>query len=154
MKYLVIINPCAGRGKSLKMLPRLRNWLSRCPHDFTFTMTPSPDEMRDAIADAAARQFDGVLLAGGDGTIHEALDTLSRSSLVCGILPCGRGNDFARNIGIPNDLKSNCIVARYPAVSTIDLPSVNGIPFASVACIGFDADVNPLPRVKKGFFGG
>jgi diacylglycerol kinase family enzyme len=41
-----------------------------------------------------------------------------------------------------------------PARRRVDLPSVNGAPFGSIACIGFDAEVNRLARDGRGYFSG
>jgi diacylglycerol kinase (ATP) len=74
--------------------------------------------------------------------------------LPVGIIPLGRGNDFARNLGIRRDRHSIRSWDEVPEVQVLDLPTVNGSPFASVACLGFDAVVNRLARERAGYFGG
>ena len=154
MKILVIANPIAAGGKALRLLPKMKRWLSMNPHEFLFRISQSPDEMRYEINNAPARGIEGVLLAGGDGTLHEALPAIWASSLPFGMLPCGRGNDFARNIGLPMDINKNCNLPSQLILKAIDLPTINNIPFGSIACIGFDATVNALARDKKGYFHG
>jgi diacylglycerol kinase family enzyme len=44
--------------------------------------------------------FDGVVVAGGDGTILETLASLDRSQHCMAVLPCGRGNSLARELGV------------------------------------------------------
>jgi diacylglycerol kinase (ATP) len=66
---------------------------------------------RDGIAlarRAAAEGFTTVIAAGGDGTLNEVVNGLmvqpaggARTPVVCGVLPLGTGNDFARTIGMP-----------------------------------------------------
>lgn len=97
---------------------------------------------------------DGLLLFGGDGTIHKALPAITKVNLPFGLLPCGRGNDFARNIGLPIDLKWNCRLLPNPSFRQFDLPSINHIPFVSIAYVGFDAEVSKLANDKKGYFDG
>jgi diacylglycerol kinase (ATP) len=154
MKILVIVNSLAGDGKSLGLLPKFKRWLSVSPHEFLWKISRSPDEMRSEIIRAPARGIQAILLAGGDGTVHEAIPTIEEIALPFGLLPCGRGNDFARNIGISLDLKSNCDIPSNPSIRKIDLPTLNNIPFGSIACVGFDATVNKLARAKKGYFSG
>jgi diacylglycerol kinase (ATP) len=155
MKILVVVNPAAGGGKTLRLLPRIKRWLSESSHDFLFTIPESPEEMRSEIVRASDQGFDAILLCGGDGTVHQALPAIGETGLPFGYLPCGRGNDFARNIGLPADLKSNCSSLSNPSFRKLDLPSINQkVPFVAVAYVGFDGEVNRLANDHKGYFGG
>ena len=102
MKILVITNPLAGGGKTLRLLPRIKQWLSASPHEFSFTIPESPDRMRLEIMKAADQGIEALLLIGGDGTVHQALRAIAETNIPFGYLPCGRGNDFARNVGLPS----------------------------------------------------
>jgi len=61
---------------------------------------------------AASEGFDTVIAAGGDGTLNEVINGLmsrreaerKAAPVVCGVLPLGTGNDFARTIGMARDL--------------------------------------------------
>jgi YegS/Rv2252/BmrU family lipid kinase len=110
--------------------------------------------MRERIENARSAGFDAVVLIGGDGTVHEALPAVTAEGLPLGIIPCGRGNDFARNLGLPLDPRANLFLDGVPERRRVDLPSVNGVPFGSIACIGFDAEVNRLARDGRGYFRG
>ena len=72
MKILVITNPLAGGGKTLRRLPKIKQWLSASPHEFSFTIPESPDRMRSEIMKAADQGMEALLLVGGDGTVHQA----------------------------------------------------------------------------------
>jgi YegS/Rv2252/BmrU family lipid kinase len=76
------------------------------------------------------------------------------TNLPFGFLPCGRGNDFARNIGLTTNLRTNCALPSNPLFHQFDLPTINNIPFVAVAYVGFDAEVNRLANDGKGYFGG
>jgi YegS/Rv2252/BmrU family lipid kinase len=154
MKILVITNPLAGAGKTLRLLPRIRQWLSLSPHEFSFVTPPSSEEMRLEIMKSPAQGTEALLLIGGDGTVHQALPAIAQTNLPFGFLPCGRGNDFARNIGLPPKLKKTCSLPSNPWLQKVDLPGVNGSPFISVAYVGFDAEVNNLANDARGYFGG
>jgi diacylglycerol kinase (ATP) len=95
-----------------------------------------------------------VILAGGDGTVHEALPSLCETDLPFGILPTGRGNDFARNLQIPLNLRRACALPVSPSQTRVDVAYVNDTPFGSIACVGFDAAVNKLARDRQGYVGG
>jgi diacylglycerol kinase (ATP) len=149
----VIINPHAANGRALRLWPKLESLLSR-RHRLRCIVSTNPDEMRCEIAKAEREGAEGVLLVGGDGTVHEALPAISETELPFGVLPVGRGNDFARNVGIPLDLRRACGLPTSPSCARMDLPFVNGTPFASIACVGFDAAVNRLARAHRGHVGG
>jgi YegS/Rv2252/BmrU family lipid kinase len=154
MKILVITNPLAGGGKTLRLLPRIKQWLSASPHEFSFTIPESADRMRSEIMKAADQGIEALLLIGGDGTVHQALRAIAETNIPFGFLPCGRGNDFARNIGLPSNLKKGCSLPFNPSFHQVDLPRINNIPFVAVAYVGFDAEVNGLANKGEGYFGG
>ena len=154
MRILVIVNPMAGGGKTLRLLPKISRWLSRSPHEFSFRITKSLHNMRLEINGAATQGMNAILFLGGDGTVHQALPTLAETNIPFGFLPCGRGNDFARNVGGSLNLKNNCHFPSNPSVLQCDLPRINNIPFISIAYVGFDAEVNRLANDGKGYWGG
>jgi YegS/Rv2252/BmrU family lipid kinase len=154
MKILVITNPFAGGGKALRLLPRIKQWLSVSPHEFSFSTPRSIDEMRLGITEASAKGVNALLFLGGDGTVHQALPAIAEANVPFGFLPCGRGNDFARNIGLTTNLKNNCTFPANPSFHQLDLPRVNDTPFVSIAYVGFDAEVNKLANDGSGYFGG
>jgi diacylglycerol kinase (ATP) len=153
MKLFVIVNPRAGK-KALRLLPKIKRWLSQSPHEFSFSIPRSQDEMRLEITKAPSRGIHGILLCGGDGTVHEALPAIAETNLPFGLIPCGRGNDFARNIGLSMNFRKNRILPFDPTFHKYDLPTINTIPFVSIACIGLDAEVNKLAQDGEGYFGG
>jgi YegS/Rv2252/BmrU family lipid kinase len=153
MNLFVIVNPRAGK-KVLRLLPKIKRWLSQSPHEFSFSIPRSQDEMRLEIMKALSRGIHAILLCGGDGTVHEALPAIAEANLPFGLIPCGRGNDFARNIGLSMNLRKNRILPLDPTFHKYDLPTINAIPFVSIACIGLDAEVNKLARDGEGYFSG
>jgi diacylglycerol kinase (ATP) len=154
MKILVITNPIAGAGKTLHLLPRIKKWLAASPHEFSFSMPESADEMHLEILKAPSQGINALLLFGGDGTVHQALPAIAETDLPFGVLPCGRGNDFARNIGFTTSLRNNCVLPLHPLFRQFDLPRVNNTPFVSIAYVGIDAEVNRLANDGKGYFSG
>lgn len=153
MNLRVIINPHAANGRALRWWPKLEPLLSR-RHHLQCTVSLNPADMRREIATAKREGADGVLLVGGDGTVHEALPAVGDADMPFGVLPVGRGNDFARNVGIPLDLRRACALPPSPSCARVDLPFVNGTPFGSIACVGFDAVVNQLAHGRRGYVGG
>lgn len=57
-----------------------------------------------SLALAAARQgYDAVLACGGDGTVHEALQSLVGTEVALGVIPLGTANALAQNLGLGRD---------------------------------------------------
>ena len=54
--------------------------------------------------------FDGIIVAGGDGTINSVVNCMFNAGLniPIGIIPCGTSNDFAASIGLSGNI-SKCI---------------------------------------------
>src|SRR5579863_1576628 len=57
-----------------------------------------------SLALAAVRQgYDTVLVCGGDGTVHEALQALVGTPVALGVIPLGTANALAQNLGLGRD---------------------------------------------------
>lgn len=154
MRLLVVVNPSAGYGKTLRLLPKVRQWLSESSHELEFVIPNSPEEMRQEIERVSGQGIDAILLLGGDGTVHDALPAVAAKNIPFGFLPCGRGNDLVRNAGLHANLKKNCSLPPNLSFSRFDLPTVNQIPFIGIAYVGFDAEVNRMANDGVGHWSG
>jgi len=96
-RHLVILNPVAGRGRVRREWPRLAGALRAAGVAFDLVETKAPGE-GVALAERAARGYDAVIAAGGDGTVHEVANGLLRAggTAAFGVLPLGSGDDFAK----------------------------------------------------------
>ena len=61
-----------------------------------------------------------------------------------GVLPGGRGNDFARVAGIPLDVEAACDVIAHGEVRAVDVGDVDGSTFIGIASLGFDSEANRI----------
>jgi diacylglycerol kinase family enzyme len=91
-----IVNPRAGGGVSSRRLARLRSELSALAEPFWLT------ERAGHAAELAerARQSRGIIVGGGDGTIFEVLQVCHHGDQRMAVLPLGRGNSLARDLGV------------------------------------------------------
>jgi diacylglycerol kinase (ATP) len=101
MRTFILFNPNAG---SALQATALREALA-CRSDVTLREPGSKAETTALAAEAVRANYDLVVAAGGDGTIHATVNGLAtdfgRARL--GILPLGTGNDFRRTLAIPDD---------------------------------------------------
>jgi len=104
-------------------------------------------------ASEAAREWrEGLLIvAGGDGTINDAVNGLGKAGfpegVTLGILPAGTGNDLAATLCIPDDPDEAEDVIRQGRVRTLDVARVRseGIEerfFINVATGGLGAEIS------------
>jgi YegS/Rv2252/BmrU family lipid kinase len=150
----LIVNPSAGGGRAGKILPEVRRNLARLGVDHSTHETRDLPHARELAAEAAA---DGVLAIalGGDGLVGAVAAELARHpGSVLGVLPGGRGNDFARELGIPTATADACEVIATGTPRSVDLGSVDGRVFACIASAGFDSDANRIANEAPSWLGG
>lgn len=88
-------------------------------------------------------QVDTVVVSGGDGLVHLAVQALAGTPAALGLLPAGSGNDAARALGLPldNPLAAAEVVIRNRR-RAIDLGRSGDRWFLTVLASGFDAVVS------------
>ena len=75
-------------------------------------------------------RVDRVAVAGGDGTVHAAIQVLARSDVALGIVPRGTANNFAAALRLPADMRSAFRVIAEGQRRTVDLGRANDVYFA------------------------
>ena len=104
MRLLLIHNPQAGFGRGRKLLPRIEERFRARGCEVEVRPTERPRHAVELVRDADLAGYDGVVAAGGDGTVHEVLTGYFRnpapSRPPLGIIPNGTGNAFAREMDL------------------------------------------------------
>ncbi|MGF1562725.1 MAG: lipid kinase [Geminicoccaceae bacterium] len=95
----------------------------------------------DWPATLATRPADAIVVAGGDGTVNAALPDLVAANLPFGVLPLGTANDFARTLGIPDDLDAAIDIVAEGHLRAVDLARANDHYFLNAANIGLATEV-------------
>ncbi len=158
---LLIYNPTAGpRGELRRNLDRVVGYLTERGWHVTIRATRKPGDATELARAAVAARCKAVLVAGGDGTIHEAVNGLVGSDTALGVLPIGTGNVWAKEIGLPTlgltQIDRLLAAARMLVdgeVRWVDVGRANGRFFLNCAGVGIDstvaAHVEPRTRVAK-----
>ncbi len=117
-------------------------------YELDWVETKGPDD----ASEAAGEWREGLLIvAGGDGTINDAVNGLGKADfpeeVTLGILPAGTGNDLAATLCIPDDPDEAEDVIRQGRVRTLDVARVrsDGIGerfFINVATGGLGAEIS------------
>ena len=128
MRWWVIVNPTAGRGRDLEQATKVA--LDAHGIDSVVHVPRTPGEVGAIVADGARRGVSGFVAVGGDGTAHLVLNGImacdwgERPTL--GILPAGSGSDFIRTFGIPQDLTRAAAHLTGDGRYTCDVGKVEG----------------------------
>jgi len=150
--HLVLVNPSAGGGRVRDLLPRLEGALRDHGIEHRLVMTTSLEHGIDEAREAAAAGEVPVVMSG-DGLIGQIGGALAATGVPMGVIPGGRGNDFARVLGIPDEIPGAVALIASGATRKVDVGEVNGRRFLGIASCGFDSDVNRIAnetRVVKG----
>ena len=148
MRLSVIVNPVAGGGRAGRALPAVRAELNRLGLEHRVQATLSLEHARTLARDAIKAGEIAVAFCG-DGLIGAVAGALRHTDGVLGVLPGGRGNDFARSLSIPVNPVSACAVLITGSTKRLDLGSVGGRTFIGIASCGFDSVANRIANETK-----
>jgi YegS/Rv2252/BmrU family lipid kinase len=140
----LLVNPHAAGGRPLRLLPRVEARLRELGMPFSVQRTQSLLHGCELAREAAGRGEVPVTLSG-DGLIGAVAGALRDvPEAVLGVLPGGRGNDFARMIRLPLDAVAACDVLASGRPAPIDLGAAGERTFLGVASLGFDSEANRI----------
>ncbi|MFF3287093.1 diacylglycerol/lipid kinase family protein [Streptomyces sp. NPDC003023] len=101
-QFTAVVNPAAGGSSGTAALLPLARRLREAGARLDTQYSRSLDHAQQ-VARQAAGQGQVVLAVGGDGMAGCVGGALSGTDAVLGLVPAGRGNDFARALGLPSD---------------------------------------------------
>ncbi|MGE3933846.1 MAG: diacylglycerol kinase family protein [Rhodospirillaceae bacterium] len=149
-RVLVILNPAARAAGSARW-PAVLEALSRHGCEVTVRTTAGPGDATRFAVEVRAGDYDVVAIAGGDGTINEALDGLGEGVAMVAIVPLGTANVAALEIGLSLDAEAVARAIAGGRAERAHLGRVNGRSFLMMAGAGFDAAVVAAvrPGIKR-----
>ena len=149
----LFVNPAAGRGRAGHHAAAICRLLDNCGVAHELIHSTAVGDIEYKVLAAASAGVDRIIVAGGDGSIHEAVNGVLRSasSTALGVIPLGTGNDFAKACSIPLHWEdATRLLADRIGGDTpwryIDAGRMNDRYFANGAGIGFDAKINHIAR--------
>jgi YegS/Rv2252/BmrU family lipid kinase len=146
--HTLLVNPSAGGGRTRKLLDTARAALADGGIVPREVMTQNIAHGRDE-ARAAAERGDRIIVMSGDGLIGQVGGELANTDAVMGVIPGGRGNDFARVLGIPADVEEAAGIIAGGATRQVDVGEANGVRFLCIASCGFDSDANRIANESR-----
>ncbi len=160
--FILITNPISGKGRAKSIAEKAHAALTESGQHGQLVLTSASGDAKHLAHEAAAAGVRFVIACGGDGTLHEVVNGIATlPDVILGILPCGRGNDFAAAVGVP--LKPEAAIETLLAGTPIHVDlgrcyqnttvgaiseSRPGHYFTTIATCGYDAEVSR--RAAKG----
>ncbi|MBO8470021.1 MAG: diacylglycerol kinase family lipid kinase [Spirochaetes bacterium] len=147
---LLIINPNASKGKGRSKAKEIKALFQERGRECTVAYTKETGHAESLAYRGASYGYGVIVAAGGDGTVNEVASGIMRSgkNIPLGIIPIGRGNDFAWIAGIPQKTKDAVSLIVDGIVSRIDVgfckgpEHPKGMYFLNGAGFGFEPMVN------------
>ncbi len=139
-RILFIVNPISGHHNKSDFPNIVDKYIDRDKYDYSIAFTEYGGHARELTKSAIADGFDDIVAVGGDGTINEVATTMIGAGQTFAVVPYGSGNGLAHHINLP--LKPEKIITdviNKGKKSKIDTAKVNGVPYISIAGVGFDA---------------
>jgi len=152
MEYKIIVNPAAGRGKTIALAEQVRSALKKRSVEFDIVLTKAPGNATGLARSAAEQGWQVIVSLGGDGTASEVINGLVGTDSALGIISCGTGNDIARSLGVPTDTRQAIETLLGDRKRKIDVGLEKDQVFANIAGVGFSSDVtiraNAMQKLK------
>lgn len=145
-KILFIINPVAGKGKTIEVLPKLKELLEIYKNEITAEIKISSrvGEISEITNEHYSSGFREFVAVGGDGSLSELLNGLvfpTKEPVTVGIIPMGTGNDFVKNIYNEIDIDKILNSIFINNKKSIDIGKVNNHYFINVSSFGIDGPI-------------
>jgi diacylglycerol kinase (ATP) len=136
--FTAIVNPTAGGSASAAPLARLlREAGAEVVVEYSRGL-----EHATSLARAAAEADHVVLGVGGDGMVGCVGGALAGTDAVLGIVPAGRGNDFARQLDVPSEPEALAKLLLEGEPRAVDTVDANGKVVLGSVYAGVDAVAN------------
>jgi diacylglycerol kinase (ATP) len=121
MNSLVLVNPVSSGGRGARVWSHIEPAIRSGRPGLQVHLTRGHDDAERATRSWAAGGGTELLVVGGDGTLHEAVNGLAGAGRLdavrVAVIPAGTGNDFARSIGV----RTGALPAREGAEIAVDL---------------------------------
>jgi diacylglycerol kinase (ATP) len=139
----LLTNPTSGKGRGARVvdqvLPRLRD----AGYVVRNLVGRDADEALDLARGCVADGLGTLVVVGGDGMVHLALQAVAGTETRLGLVPAGTGNDVARYFDLPRkDPVAATDVIIGGKERRVDLARIGSTYFLTVLAAGFDAIVN------------
>jgi len=154
-KTFFIVNPSAGQGTGLLLLPEILSKWEAAGIPQQVYVTRDHEDILCAAKAAVAGEATDIGIVGGDGTVMAAINGLGSARIPIGIIPCGTGNDFIRSVSTSHSAADAVeALLRADRLREVSLGASDKGLFLNVASIGIDAAIARRAARMKHFLKG
>ena len=160
MKRVIILNPQSRHGRAGRLFEQQREEWEKRLGEFELLLTTAPgDATRKVRAILEGRDVDQILIAGGDGSINEAMrgywdgERFTTTDIPLGLINFGTGGDFIRTVRASSEDYDDALDRnRFRMVDAACVTTGDGEtrPFLNIASIGMAGAM--LRRLKRSQF--
>lgn len=160
MNFIFIINPIAGEKDKNNLVRRMESAIRMSHHNFIKAETTKPGDAKEFAKNYAEKYGeDGIIVScGGDGTIHEIVNSIAGTKAGLIVLPLGTGNDFCKKVYNTKKPNVELVMKRFGLLDAnvrydimpIDVIDVNGVKCVNVMSFGMDTMVETVGRKMAG----
>ncbi|MEG3586382.1 MAG: YegS/Rv2252/BmrU family lipid kinase [Actinomycetota bacterium] len=144
----LLVNSFARKGKGHKRTSTILKAFNDLGVEVTLVEGVTLHEVEANLRNLVSDGLERLIVAGGDGMVHSAIQAVAQSETTLGLIPIGTGNDFCRALGLPTDIE-NVVETALGEGQLTDLLRVDGRWVASVITFGFSGDVNTRAEAMK-----
>lgn len=134
-RYFVIYNPSSGKELAAQKIFHAAETIMEIEDvEFTFFATKKKGDGETAAIRGCESGYDLIISCGGDGTVHEIVNGIMKSSKrsKLAILPAGTVNDFAEQLKMPKAYANFASLILKQNFKTIDVGKFNDDYFINV----------------------
>ena len=142
-KLLFIYNPNSGQRAITEKLSWIIEYLSSKGIFPTVYATQKSGDCRE-IVEKYGKDFENILISGGDGTLDEAVSGALKADIdpIISYIPTGSTNDFSKTVNISADIEKATKTAVRGKVKRIDVGKIDDKYFVYVAAFGALSDIS------------
>jgi len=155
-KCTLLYNPDSGKKNFSENLPYVEEFLSSIGFTCNIVRTEYPGHATELVKKALTDRPELFVIAGGDGTLHEALNGLAPfdDTPKIGYIPAGTSCDLGKTLGIPKNISKALEIIRKDVCVNMDVVKTNFGYFTYVSGIGSYIDISyKTSSEMKRFFG-
>lgn len=154
-RVTIVVNPSSGSGRARSAVPAFLGRLAEHGIRTGIEVSEGAEDLRARVRRLRDEGATLVVVAGGDGTAHLAVQELAEGPTALGLLPVGTGDDNARTLGIPlGDPRAAADAVALGEDRAVDLAHVTAGDgteryFLGVLSAGFDSFVNERANAMR-----
>ena len=152
--FHIIVNPTGGKGKSLKVLDKVKAILTDAKVPFEVHATERKGHATEIARELSKTPDAKLIVLGGDGSFNEVLNGIENfENVTLGLVPCGTGNDFVSASGHPQKVEDAMKIILDGEARFIDFIQLDDRRCLNVLGAGMDVDVLQKYATMKPFHG-